>query len=68
MMGLKKQTDAAMKVLSDLSASAKNAGDGDLMYAANRAWTQLYNHQTVTLKEAIVKAAASRPSGVRNND
>jgi len=59
MMDLKKQTDAAMKVLSDLSASAKTAGDGDLMYAANRAWVELYNHQTVTLKEAIVKASRS---------
>jgi hypothetical protein len=58
MMDLKKQTDAAMKVLSELSTSAKTAGDGDLMYAANRAWVELYNHQTVTLKEAVVKAAA----------
>jgi hypothetical protein len=57
MTDLKKQTDAMMEALSDLSARAKEAGDGDLMYAANRAWHQLYNHQTVTLKDAIVKAA-----------
>jgi hypothetical protein len=57
MTDLKKQTDAVMKALSDLSARAKEAGDGDLMYAANRAFIQLHNHQTVTLRDAIVKAA-----------
>lgn len=60
MTDLTKQTEAAMKAITDLSVAAKEAGDGDLMYAANRAWTQLYNHQTVTLKEAVVKAATSR--------
>lgn len=55
MTDLNKQTEAAMKVLTELSATAKAADDGDLMYAANRAWTQLYNHQTISLKESIVK-------------
>jgi hypothetical protein len=67
MTDLKKQTDAAMKVLSDLSASAKMAGDGDLMSAANRAWVELYNHQTVTLKEAVVKASRSWPTTESEN-
>ncbi len=58
-MDLKKQTDAAMKTLSDLSARAKDAGDGDLMYAANRAWIELYNYQTVSLKDAIRLSAVS---------
>ncbi len=61
MIDLKRQTEAAMKVLSQLSTSAKEAGDGDLMYAANRAWTHLYNHQTITLKDAI--RAAAVPNG-----
>lgn len=55
MSDLTKQAAAAMKVLSELSTAAKEAGDGDLMYAANRAWTELYNHQTISLKDAIVK-------------
>lgn len=59
----KKQIDAAMKVLSDLSALAKQTGNDDLMYAANRAWVQLYNHQTVSTKDAI--KAASIPNGER---
>jgi hypothetical protein len=58
MPDLRKQTEAVMKAISELSARAKDAGDGDLMYAANRAWTQLYNHQTISLKDAI-KAAAN---------
>lgn len=58
-MDLKQQTEAAMKALSELSTAAKDAGDGDLMYAANRAWTQLYNHQTVTLKDHVLKAASA---------
>jgi hypothetical protein len=57
MASLTKETDAVMKAISELSARAKESGDGDLMYAANRAWTQLYNHQTFSLKDAI-KASA----------
>ena len=34
---------AAMRVISNLSAEAKNAGKTELMYAANRAWHQLFN-------------------------
>jgi hypothetical protein len=55
MTDLRKQTDAVMKAISDLSARAKDAGDGDLMYAANRAWTQLYNHQTRASEFATYK-------------
>jgi hypothetical protein len=63
MTDLRKQTDAAMKVLSELSARAKETGDGDLMYAANRAWTQLYNHQTISLKDAIRAHALTATNG-----
>jgi hypothetical protein len=34
----------AIRVVNDLSVSAKTAGDDDLMYAANRAWHQLDKH------------------------
>lgn len=58
-MDLTKQTEAAMKILTELFATAKNAGDGDLMTAAYRAWTILHNHQTISLKEAVVKQSRS---------
>lgn len=32
----------AIRVVNDLSIAAKTAGDDDLMYAANRAYHQLY--------------------------
>ncbi len=60
MTDLRKQTEAVMKALTDLWVQAKKAGDGDLMYAANRAWTQLYNHQTVGLKDAIRASAVKK--------
>lgn len=33
--------DTCMKLLSELSGAAKDAGDDALMYAANRAWREL---------------------------
>jgi hypothetical protein len=35
----------AMRLLSELSENAKSIGDNSLMYAANRAWQELYNQQ-----------------------
>ena len=61
MTDLEKRTYAVMNVLSELSLDAKDAGDGDLMHAANRAFAQLYNHQTVKIKDQIV--AKSLPNG-----
>lgn len=52
-MDINKQTEAAMKALSELSNAAKSAGNGDLMYAANRAWHELDAYQTVMLKDKI---------------
>lgn len=40
---LRTKTDEAMKILSKLSDDARAVGDTGLMYAANRAWHQLYN-------------------------
>lgn len=34
--------EKAMREVNDLSKEAKDAGENDLMYAANRAWTQLF--------------------------
>jgi len=42
---LKTKTESAMKVLSDLSKDAKTAGNNALMYAANRAWHELYDQR-----------------------
>jgi len=57
-MDLKQQTEAAMKALTELSTAAKDAGDGDLMYGANRAWRELYAHETVMLKAKLAAKAS----------
>lgn len=37
--------EAALRVLTELSTAARLAGDDRNMYAANRAWNELYNLQ-----------------------
>jgi hypothetical protein len=52
MASMAKDMDAVMKAISDLSERAKEAGDIDLMAAANCAWIELYKHQ---IKSAAVR-------------
>lgn len=40
---LMEKLDKAMLVINDLSRDAKAAGESELMYAANRAWHQLFD-------------------------
>ena len=38
-----KARGAALRAVNELSVIAKTAGDDRTMYAANRAWTELFN-------------------------
>lgn len=54
---LTKQTDNVMRSLSELARDAKASGDDHLMYAANRAWWELFEHH----KAAVTKLAHASP-------
>jgi len=46
---LSDQTEDVMRRLSDLSNAAERDRDDDLKFAANRAWRQLYDHQSAVV-------------------
>jgi len=62
MTDLVKEIDNAMQVVSSLSKAAREAGEQNLMYAANRAWHQLSDARS------LLETARQRTSQLRQGE